>query len=185
MSNEIPKEPFIGLGRRLKYLRQDRQETVAEVSGAVEIDAEMLLSIERGSKLPSEDILLLLISHFDLKNEEAMNLWKLAGYDELEPTRINSDNITTQASIILMALDSRVVYTDLVHVTTSNYGIVMNFMQASSQKNGQHLSIAKVGMSREHAANVLKTLQKALEGSGPKLLNPATDTKTDKKEPKD
>jgi len=39
--------PFKTLGSHLKYLREQSSESLAEVSGAVEIDESMLEDIER------------------------------------------------------------------------------------------------------------------------------------------
>jgi hypothetical protein len=64
MSNEQQERPYKVLGEKLKSLRQKMHESVAEVSGAVEIDEQALLKIEQGQERPSEDILMLLINHF-------------------------------------------------------------------------------------------------------------------------
>jgi transcriptional regulator with XRE-family HTH domain len=58
--------PFKTLGTHLKYLRERGAETLAEVSGAVEINEDILERIEQGSERPSEEILMLLISHFNM-----------------------------------------------------------------------------------------------------------------------
>jgi len=82
MSNtKNPQLPYKPLGAVLKKMRVSRQESLAEVSGAVEIDVDTLQIIEQGSIRPNEEILSLLISHFDIKDSEADRLWSLAGYD--------------------------------------------------------------------------------------------------------
>ena len=55
---------------------------MAEVSGAVEIDEQSLQRIEQGKERPTEDILMLLINHFGMQDDDAANLWQLAGYDD-------------------------------------------------------------------------------------------------------
>jgi hypothetical protein len=67
--------------------------------------------------------------------------------------------------------DVRIVYTDMLHVSVNDYGVVMNFLQGSGPKNPP-LAIARVGMSREHAKSVLEVLQKTLAQSAPKLISP-------------
>ncbi len=167
-----PQAPFASLGRQLKRLRVRRRESVAEVSGAVEIDIEALTAIEQGTERPKEDILLLLMSHFEMKEEEADTVWKLAGY-ETEPE---------QKQVVMMAPeDLRVIYTDMVHVTVSNFGVVMNFMQNNGSSHP--MAISRVGMSREHAEKVLEVLQKTLAASQPKgLPSPNDKNKTPKSE---
>src|SRR5664279_6184040 len=79
MNKQLPFEP---LGTQLKRLREVKSESLAEVSGAVEIDEKDLTRIETGHERPSEDILLLLISHFGVQDDKAAELWELAGYDD-------------------------------------------------------------------------------------------------------
>ncbi len=72
--------PFRTLGKHLKILRENQRKSLAEVSGAVEIDTDVLERIEKGEERPSEDLLMLLVSYFDLKDHEAVQLWDSAGY---------------------------------------------------------------------------------------------------------
>jgi transcriptional regulator with XRE-family HTH domain len=182
--SESKQQPFQSLGDTLKRIRTKRRESLAEVSGAVEIDIDMLSNIERGSARPSEDILLLLISHFNVKEDEATKLWELAGYDqdELPVANMANDDGAVQPSVMVMPTDARINYTDMVHVMVNNYGVVMNFMQGAGP-NSQPLVVARVGMSKEHARSVLEVLQKTLAQSEPKPL-PAPDQDTANKNEK-
>ncbi|MBI1857363.1 helix-turn-helix transcriptional regulator [Candidatus Saccharibacteria bacterium] len=174
-------QPFKPLGIRLKRLREKLQESLAEVSGAVEIDSDALLAFEQGKNRPSKDILLLLISYFDVNEDDAIKLWKTAGYshDELPlfNTRSNEPGNIIQ-TILVMPVDTRVIYTDQVNVMVNNHGVIMNFMQ-SITSNGQPVPVARLGMSKEHAKSVLEVLQKTLEQSEPKAL-PESLPNTDK-----
>jgi len=188
MSEDISKQfPYRTLGFQLRSLREKKQESITDVSGAVEIDTNLLVSIENGSKLPSEDILLLLISHFGLKNEEAMKLWKLAGYDSLIDNNPSTDNHESQTPpnlMLVLPLDVRVVYTDTVQITANNYGIVLNFLQNSAQKTSQSMTVARVGMSREYAQTVITLLQEVLakkNGSNEMPSSKSNDTFDEKK----
>src|SRR3954466_15482690 len=92
--NDLEKSPFRPLGRQLKELRTRANESLAEASGAVEIDVRELAGYELGKDRPSEDVLLLLISHFGAKDDEAVRLWEMAGYstDKVPATHmINSE----------------------------------------------------------------------------------------------
>ncbi len=166
--------PFKTLGSRLRRLRVSSKESIAEVSGAVEIDVAMLTEIEEGTKRPTEDILLLLISHFAIKDEEATRLWDLARYNQ-PPLVLNQEELRPIAGIV--PLEAPIVYTDMMHVMVNNYGVVMNFMQGTGP-NSQPVAIARVGMSREHARSVLEILQKTLDQDIKKL--PTSDTQSDK-----
>lgn len=149
------QQPFRLLGRRLRELRNRADETLAEVSGAVEIDVKELAQIELGHSRPSEEVLMLLVSHFGAGDDEAIRLWELAGYHK---------EVTTPS-------EQSILFTDVVDVAVNKYGVVMNFMQTGGANN-QSTPVARVGMSREHARSILKILQVTLsqtEGSYPKL----------------
>src|SRR5256885_9173824 len=92
MSNDAKSVPFKTLGEKLKAIRQKLHESVAEVSGAVEIDEQQLARIEQGQERPSEDVLLLLINHFGMQEDDAANLWQLAGYDQPHDHDVSGDH---------------------------------------------------------------------------------------------
>lgn len=170
MSEKKQEQPFKKLGDRLKTIRQKLHESVAEVSGAVEIDEPMLQRIEQGLERPSEDILMLLISHFGMQDDEAAGLWQLAGYDQPKGhDHDHSDDTNGKATILVMAVDPRVIYSDGVQVDANKNGVVIAF----SQNNGSQspLTTARIGMSREQAHGVIRALNEALERSEPRRLS--------------
>ena len=178
MSQE-DRKPFQPLGGHLKYLREQSHQSLAEVSGAVEIDERSLERFESGLERPAEDILLLLISYFDMKDQEAVQLWEMAGYncdipEQIRPadeTVLNSKNV-----VMLLAMDMRTMYTDGVEVITNPAGITMNFVQTTGQNKAA--PVARLGMSFDQAREVMQTIEKALlkakYQSGPRLLPPAS-----------
>ena len=161
---ETNEFPYKTLGARLKGIREHKRESLAEVAGSVEIEVDSLSAMEQGVNRPSEDILLLLISHFATKEEEATRLWELAGYDQADTGILNLSNSPeglTKNSVVVMPVDARIVYTDMAHVVVNNHGVVMNFMQTSGPNN-QPLVVSRLGMSREHAQSLLSLLQQTL-----------------------
>lgn len=178
---EISK-PYELLGKKLRSLREKHSESLVEVSGAVEIEPEMLENIEQGAERPSEDILLLLISHFSSRESEADHLWQLAGYErssQNEPVLGNGDQYAPQPAVMVLPIDARIVYTDTVHVIANNHGVVMNFLQ-NAGPNNQTIAVSRVGMSREHAQNMLELLQRTLQQSNPKELRMGQKSKKSK-----
>ncbi|HVX58510.1 MAG TPA: helix-turn-helix transcriptional regulator [Candidatus Saccharimonadales bacterium] len=157
MSEENNEANYKALGRRLKELRSRANESLAEASGAVEIDVRELANIELGQKLPSEDVLLLLISHFGAQDDEAVRLWEMAGYGSARQS--SSEQTVGPASA--QVPDVKILFTDIVDVTVNNYGVVMNFMQ-NSAGGSSPVHVARVGMSREHAKSVMEILQATL-----------------------
>jgi transcriptional regulator with XRE-family HTH domain len=156
MNKQLPYEP---LGAMLRNLRERNRESVAEVSGAVEIDEQVLDQIESGSQRPSEDILLLLISHFAVEDEKAAEMWQLAGYDKGGEDESDREPTGRQQTMMVM-IDPRVMYSDSMEVTANQKGVVLNFSQLSGQSDP--LTIARIGMSREQAKAVMGVLHQAL-----------------------
>lgn len=152
--------PFRPLGKHLKALRDRARETLAEASGAVEIEVRELASFELGQTRPTEEVLLLLISHFGVRDDEALRLWELAGYsmNKIPVSHMRSDQATALSST---SKDSRILFTDVVDVVVNNYGVVMNFSQNTGPSHPP-APVAKVGMSREHAKSILRILQVTL-----------------------
>ncbi|HSX45918.1 MAG TPA: helix-turn-helix transcriptional regulator [Candidatus Saccharimonadia bacterium] len=168
--------PYISLGNHLKYVREQSRQSLAEVSGAVEIDETHLANIEAGLERPDEEVLLLLISHFGVQDREAVQLWELANYDSDMPDEIRGETGQGKQTIMLLAMDVRTMYSDGVEILANQAGITMNFTQATGTKHTA--PVARVGMSQEQAEIVLKALEQALlkaKYTGPnKLLPPTT-----------
>jgi transcriptional regulator with XRE-family HTH domain len=177
MGEERQELPFKNLGDRLKMIRQKLHESVAEVSGAVEIDEQRLQRIEQGKERPSEDVLMLLINHFGMQDDDAANLWQLAGYDQPNDRDDDSQGDThnnSRTMVMIMAVDPRIIYSDGVQVTANNAGVVMNFAQGVGTQHA--MTTARIGMSREQAYGLLETLQKVLEGTKPRQLSAGSDS---------
>lgn len=158
------KNSFEDFGSHLKKIRVNAKETIADVSSAVEVDTVDLKKIEDGKKQPAEDIVLLLISHFALKEDEAMKMWELAGYAQNKTgnTSMLSDiNGTTQTAYISQN-DARILYTDMVHVNANRFGVVINFMQHLGANN-QPMAVSRIGMSNEHAKSLIEVLQQTID----------------------
>lgn len=163
MSDQSKQLPYETLGSRLKRLREDSRESLAEVSGAVEIEEKALTRIEDGRERPSEDILLLLISHFAVGDDKAAELWELAGYDKQPHSHDDTDDASraarTQAMMIM--IDPRVMYSDSAEIIANRQGIVLNFSQTTD--NGGHpLTVSRIGMSETQAKLLMGLLHQAL-----------------------
>lgn len=60
----------IDVGLILKNLRQSRSETLHRVSKEADIDSPLLSKIERGERLPTDEQLRRLATHFDIRYDE-------------------------------------------------------------------------------------------------------------------
>ncbi len=169
MANPLPAKSKL-LGQSLKWLRETSKETLAEAAGAVEIDDKTLARFENGQELPSEDLLELLFSHFNVDENQALRLRRLAGYDDA-----SGDMQLVKMPVVLLGVDQRVVYTDGVHIEVNPAGVTVTF----SQGHDPFMPVSRVGMSVEQAKSVLHTLEQALLRAkylaGPKALPPTSD----------
>ncbi len=199
------KRPFKDLGQQLRILRQQQKASLDEVSGAVEIDPGQLNRIEVGEQRPSEDVLFLLFSYFDVDDQTALDCWSLAGYDpdnlpqeddtdqDYDPDADDHDNDRGSSNqrrggddqskrlpsaleqlppiAMLLALDPRIVYTNRVNVAVDDHGVVLSFMQQTGN-SGQSATVARVGMSREHAKRMMEILAKTVGGAGTETTKP-------------
>jgi len=156
------KTPYVNLGRHLRYVREQSKESLSEVSGAVEIDEQQLERIEAGLERPSEDILLLLISHFGVRDREAVQLWELGNYDTDLPEVINTEGqpLAGKPMIMLLAVDMRTMYSDGLDINVNQAGINLNFTQSMGQSQAN--PVARVGMSHQQAEKVIRAMQQAL-----------------------
>lgn len=177
----MPPAPFQVLGQHLQFIREQSKQSLAEVSGAVEIDEKSLARIEAGLERPSEDILLLLVTYFRMQNNEAVQLWQLAGYDSDLPEQLQSVEegaVNPKNMVMFVALDIRTAYTDAVDIHINASGLTMNFSQIAGQE--RPLPVAKLGMSYEQANQVLEQLKRALLKAKylqqPKLLPPSSNS---------
>jgi len=180
------EKPFISLGNHLKYVREQAKQTLAEVSGAVEIDEKHLQKIEAGIERPEEDVLLLLINYFQVQDREAVQLWELADYGGDMPEEISNMHRdatpVTKPTIMLLAIDLRTIYSDGVEIIVNPAGVTLNFTQTTTPK--QISSVAKVGMSHEQANRLISALEQAMlkakYGSNQRLLPPPSSDKKSK-----
>lgn len=170
MSDEQQDQPFRNLGAKLRTIRQKLHESVAEVSGAVEIDEQSLQRIEQGQERPTEDILLLLINHFGMQDDDAATLWQLAGYDDPNDEGHNhmQQEGQNRTMVMIMAVDPRVIYSDGAQVTANANGVIVGFSQGVGTPNA--ITTAKIGMSREQAYALMRTLERTLRASEPRQL---------------
>lgn len=167
------EQPFANLGKHLRDVREQSKRSLAEVSGAIEIEERALKLIEIGQERPEEDVMLLLISYFGVRDQEALHLWELAQYDSdlTDHIQFNESGNEPEAAmfagkqvIMMLAMDVRTMYSDGLEINWNQAGLTLNFTQTNSHATGQppSISVARVGLSYTQAELVLQNLQRAL-----------------------
>lgn len=174
-------QPYKVFGLRLKNLREKAKESLLEVSGAVEIDSTMLESIEAGRKLPDEDLLMLLMSHYNVSDSESVKLWELAGYNQNQYKGEQTDEQLLKQIMMVIPFDNKVAYIDQTVVEANKKGVVIGFALGNPAQ-----PVARVGMSTESAQELILKLAEQLQlAQRPKIIKsfPAkiTNKKTEKK----
>lgn len=170
------QEPHKSLGSKIKFLRQQWNQTLSKVSETLEIEEQALRAIEDGRTLPHDELLEIFISHFLLTDEQARELKQLADSEKgfgIDSLLSGIDDMLTKQIVMLMPADNKVIYTDSMQATVNDSGVVMQFMQ-QQKPGGQQVPISRIGMSREHAERMIKVLQDTLReydlNQKPKLL---------------
>lgn len=150
--------PFQKFGKALTAIRRQYHATKQEVCGALEIDIDTLQRLEQGVEQPSEDVIEQFISHFDLNDYLADSLWLLGGYPAEKVDE------ATVHSIAVPVNELKINYTDMVHVSVNNFGVVLNFMQTSGPNN-QPMVVSRLGMSKEHAKSLVDLIQTTMQSA--------------------
>lgn len=175
--------PYKTIGLRLRRLREKANRSLFEVSGAIEIDALKLERIEAGHELPDEDILMLLMDHFGVSENETVKLWELAGYDKDQDKAGRPDEQLFKQIMMVLPFDNKVAYINQADVQADKNGVVIGF-ELDDGKNRQ--SVAKVGMSVEMAKDLAVLIAEQLHSLNHKkaiqlLPSNVVPNKTDKK----
>ncbi len=152
------ESPYSRFGKIVKELRKRLQETQSELSLTLEINEPLLIAIENGEMQPTEELVDQIISHFDLDEHSANNLWRLAGYTDMNQQEGGP------VPVFVPLPELKIAYTDLVHVSINNFGIVLNFMQ-NGGINNQPMVVSRLGMSKEHAQSVIDVMSEAIRKS--------------------
>jgi len=100
-----------------------------------------------------------------MQDNEAVQLWELAGYDRRANPDMIGLNIQEELQsgkpvVMLLAVDVRTQYTDGVEVSVNKAGVVMTFTQAGGM--GQPQPVSRVGMSIQQAEAVSNALQQSI-----------------------
>lgn len=179
------EQPHKALGEKIKHLREQWKQSVDEVSTTLEIDETELKQIESGKVLPNDHMLDMIINHFLLSEEQALELRAIAALHQAnthEGLLGGIEDMLTRQVVMYLPVDNRIVYTDSMNATVNKHGMILQFMQS---QNGKNSPVSQVGMSREHAQRMLKviqtTLQKYDKSQETKLL-PAPDSSKTKKQ---
>jgi hypothetical protein len=154
----------LALGARLKFLREQWQQTLTDVSNTLEIEEKMLRAYEAGKVIPTNDVLDMFISHFLLTEDQAQDLRELAEEprEDVDSAVVGGlEEMLSKQLVMFLPVDNKVIYTDSMQATVNDSGVILQFMQQTG--NGQSTPISRVGMSREHAEKVIDVLKSTLK----------------------
>jgi DNA-binding XRE family transcriptional regulator len=163
MSVNDKNSQYKAFGDRIKFLREQWQQTLRDVCYTLEIDEKTLRALESGKMAPSPDLMDMIISHFLLTEDQAQDLRDLIddGKDIDLGVPSSVEDMLAKQLVMFMPLDNKVIYTDSMQATVNDNGVVLQFMQQTG--NNQPVAVSRVGMSRMHAERVIKVLQDTLK----------------------
>lgn len=165
MNNNPSAKPYQQLGQRLRRIRESQHQTIEDVANSIEVDNNLLIRIEDGSLRPDEEIMDLLVSHYNIQDQLVDQLYELAGYsfdqneDVLNETLSSALGLSKQIMLFFNPLESRVIYTDGFHIDYNYHGAQLVFTQSSAKG---YNTVSQLGMSYEMLENVSKTIALAM-----------------------
>ncbi len=163
------------LGKKIREIRKKSGKSITETATSIDVGRSYLSRLENGyEKVPSQKVIRNLIDHFSLsKSEEAELLWLASHFQESkvkterkEVSKVgeNKTQKTDQENRLQINIpdNMQVLYSDSVWVTSSRWGIVLDFAQSVGPTNRQNV-VSRVGMSKEHAQAMFDVLKKKLK----------------------
>lgn len=171
----MAKKRYTQFGKTLRTLRERAAESIHELSAALESDTELLQQIENGQARPSEDMVMMLISHYGVEEEKATKLWELADYKPFGESEDEDSHHNEQAkdtpTIVVSMPENRVLYTDEAQIYVDDQGVTIHFMQ-TIMPDAPKMVVSRVGMSKKQAAALVKTLYSTLKTGSDKQDRP-------------
>ncbi len=157
-------QPYKNFGERVKFLREQWQQTISEMSYALEISENSLISIEEGKELPEPETFELIVSHFLLTDDQAEDLRSLAYIDQPKhsgklPTLLDESMI--KQLLVMTTIENRIAYTDGMHANVNDHGVILHFTQ-NNPGSKSPVTVSKIGMSHEHARKIIEVLEKTI-----------------------
>lgn len=160
------------LSEKLKSIRKSKGLSLTEVAGATRLDKAYLSKVESGSRNPSNSFLNSLVSYYSLPTNELLEIYRLAGHKSPIIMNERKEVINMEQKIaenqpgpgvqVNVPANLPILYTDSIWATASQYGIVLDFAQGMGPTNSQNV-VARVGLSYDHAKELVKLLSKKLE----------------------
>lgn len=153
-------------GQILRAYRLRRNLNITSVGEAISINRTYLSKLENGHERPSIDVLNRLVHHYSLSENEASDLFLLAGYKSgvviLNRREVinNMDKLNKpEQGGVQINLNSNlsVLYSDSVFVTSNPYGVLLDFAVNMGPTNQQNV-VSRIGMSKEHAKALAETI---------------------------
>jgi hypothetical protein len=170
MSKNQKPARYAALGARLKFLREQWQQSITDVCNTLEINEQQLREFEDGVHAPSPELLDMLISHFLLTEDQAQDLRDLLDDQaDQDGSQASIEEMLNRQLVMLLPQDNsnRVAYTDSMQVTVNDNGVTLQFMQQQTG-NVQPITVSKLGMSKDHAQKIITILSDALQHHGKK-----------------
>ncbi len=157
-------QPYKNFGDRIKFLREQWQQSIEEMSYALEISESSLIAIEDGLELPEPETFEMMVNHFLLTDDQAEDLRSLAYFDQpknsskLPPLL---DESVIKQLLVMTTTENRIAYTDGMHANVNDHGVILHFTQNNPGVKNL-VTVSKIGMSHQHAKKIIEVLEKTI-----------------------
>ena len=160
---------YSSFGEKIKVYRSKKGENVTQAAKSLNLHRTYLSKLENGHFQPSTGLIDRLVAYYKLNTQEVSDLYRLGGYgkkgvimqiqnrkevDHMESNKILGTQEQNQAVEVNVQSNTPVLYSDAVFVTSSDYGVVLDFGQRLGSTNKRNIT-SRVGMSFEHAEAML------------------------------
>ena len=168
----------VTVGKKIRQLRFQNKDKLTDLADYLGIDAGNLSKIENGKRKLSLELIDKIAEKYHLKPEERAFLLTESESSGEEVYRNMNPNVNPNSPQTQVNLPAGlpVLYSDVISVTASPYGLVFDFGQKMGPTNQVNI-VARIGVSKEHGDALMKVLMGKLKDM--QLLTKKTDKKND------
>lgn len=159
-------------GKTLKNFRLGSEFTLKDLSKKIGKHWTYLSKIENDKKKPTLQLLKIIANSLNLADQQYQGLCSLLftrtqmreGVNYEMQNQAPSENQNKQVLNINIPQNLAVLYSDMIAVTSSAYGITLDVGQKLGATNNHNI-VARIGISLSHAKDFLKVLSKEISNA--------------------
>jgi transcriptional regulator with XRE-family HTH domain len=162
------------LGELVREERVKHNLSLADLGRRLNLDRTLISKVENGRYSPTTNFLQRIIEVFSLDTDRANLLWHYSGKPVVfvETNNHKMENVAMSTpetrpvpvpamNVSVNPAQTPVLYSDMMGVTSSEFGMVFDFGQRVNTTNNATI-VARVGVSYDHARKIMEAIQNEL-----------------------